>query len=76
MGRKDYAQARELFLEGRGLDASSADIYYGLGYTAQKQGDQAYAIDNYCKALRYGGNDPTIAQDVGGMLAQLGARCP
>lgn len=64
MAREEWAEARELLLEGERTDPESALIAFQLGWVAENQGDTEQAERHYTKAVRL---DPTLCDAYTGL---------
>jgi hypothetical protein len=71
----DYNRARLVFVEAVAMRPGDADAHYGLGYSAQRQGDDATAIRHYCKALKLAPGNREIQQTATSLLSSLNATC-
>ena len=71
----DYDKARLVFVEAVAMRPGDADAHYGLGYSAQRQGDDATAIRHYCKALKLAPENREIQQTATSLLSSLNATC-
>lgn len=75
LARKDYGQARQNFIDAVALGPTDAWAWYGLGYSADKQGDLKVARDSYCKAWNVGQGDLDLVREVEGRLRVLSMSC-
>ena len=75
IGEGKFGVARQKFIDAVGLEPRNAMAHYGLGYAADKQGDDEAALNYFCKAQTLTGGAGEVAREVEGILARKGWTC-
>jgi len=75
IGEGQFGNARKSFIDAVGLEPRNAMAHYGLGYAADKQGDDEGALKYFCKAQALTGGAGEVAREVEGILARKSWEC-